>query len=405
MTQDTISWSKPARERHAHVGERLQEVLEGASGAAKDLALYLFRNCIAGKLEEIELYKLSLGSGRLTSKRNGKPYAPNTLRLGLQKLVEMGLVIIDREFRGGIFRLTVCHPGPTRPFVKNLQVPEKFRTSDRKFDESGLKNLDPPFSFTEDLKEKAEAPAAAPLNSLVKEIKKETSTKDKIFFTDNPSPCGLGESKPPSSGGGGVNVRTHGSPCGNKVDLSGTKDLCPQEAPARPSPPSVLVEEEEEGEPKVINLEEGEILSAIREVIPLNPQIRKEVINFTLLEVKAAINLYHERKTRKAITNPEGFIIEALRGKWAVSNSSEKTLDNVGFNTELTVWYEWATIQGIVDGRALRHCATDSYREVLVSIVIPPEKRRGGEAPFILMPWREAIATYPMENDQEPKET
>lgn len=402
MTGNVITWSKPARERHAHVGEQLQEVLEIVSGAAKDLALYLFRNCIAGKLEEIELYKLSLGSRRLTSKRNGKPYAHNTLRLGLQKLVEIGLVLIDREFRGGIFRLTVCHPGPTRPFVKNLRVPDIFCTSDHKFDESGRETLDPPFSITEDFRDKAETPAAAPLNSLIEKIKKDPSPNNEVSFTDKPSPCHLGETDPQLPGG--VNGRTHGSSCGNKVDLLGIEDLCPQEAPARPSTPLALVEEEV-GLAQVENLEEGEILSAIREVVSLNPQMKKEVINYTLLEVKAAINLYHERKTRKVITNPEGFLIEALRGKWATPNSSEKIADNVGFNTDFLVWYEWASIQGIIDGRPLRYCATDSYKEVLVSVIIPPEKRRRGEAPFMLMPWRKAIATYPMKSDQGRLET
>lgn len=117
--------------RHAHVSQALAEALEGAPKAAIALANYLFRVCIGGKLEEVELYNLPLGESRATEKHKGKRYAPNTLRAALRKLKELKLVIVDKDYKGGIFRLTVNHPGGKRPFeasIKNLSVQSQNRS-------------------------------------------------------------------------------------------------------------------------------------------------------------------------------------------------------------------------------------------------------------------------------------
>jgi hypothetical protein len=109
------TWNKPALDRHAHVSQVLAEILDQAPKAAIALCNYLFRVCIDGKLEEIELYSLPLGANRSTEKRSGRQYARNTLREALKILVRLGLVIIDKSYGKGVFRLTICHPGKKRP--------------------------------------------------------------------------------------------------------------------------------------------------------------------------------------------------------------------------------------------------------------------------------------------------
>ncbi|NKB17274.1 MAG: hypothetical protein HC770_02785, partial [Pseudanabaena sp. CRU_2_10] len=111
----STTWFKPARSRYAHVTEDLAKALEGVSKAANDLCHYLFRVCIDGKLEEIDLYDLPLGEQRSTEKMQGRRYSRDTLKSALNQLVDRGLVIIDRLFRGGTVRLTVRHPGARIP--------------------------------------------------------------------------------------------------------------------------------------------------------------------------------------------------------------------------------------------------------------------------------------------------
>jgi DNA-binding transcriptional ArsR family regulator len=105
MTTTPSQWSKPPRERHAHVGEILSHLLGTVPKAAIELALYLFRVCIDGKFEEIELYHLPLGEQRESPHRTGKRYARSTLREALKVLEDKGLVFVRKRYGSGVFSL------------------------------------------------------------------------------------------------------------------------------------------------------------------------------------------------------------------------------------------------------------------------------------------------------------
>lgn len=349
------TWNKPALDRHAHVSQALAEILDEAPKAAIALCNYLFRVCIDGKLEEIELYNLPLGANRSTDKRCGRPYARNTLREALKILVRLGLVIIDKSYGRGVFRLTINHPGKKRPFerfVKNLTTQSKNRPTEQKTDRIGGSNDVNSSPITEEFNKKAEQ-AAAKKNCLAEEKEKTANALDEFLPTQEP-------------------------------ELLGKEEL-----------------EESDYQIQTVNTEAEEICRSIREIMPLNPQLKAQALKYTLFQVQAAIALYQERRVRKPIPNPQGFLTDCLRGQWWIESHAHKT-QTAQYPPELVRWYSLATEAGIVDGRPLQHCPNATthgdVEKLQVVIPIPPlEFRPTDIVPFRYLHWREALALYPLE--------
>jgi hypothetical protein len=158
MVADTTTWHKPPFARHAAIYEALADILEGATPSALKLALYLYRTCIGGKPEEIDINCIPLGEKRATRVRNGKPYSPNTRRAALRQLEKLGLVKILKNYGRGIFRIAVQHLGDVRPFThtnskfQKLSNPSKNRLNQPKIEQTGGSNPDGAVLFTEDKK-------------------------------------------------------------------------------------------------------------------------------------------------------------------------------------------------------------------------------------------------------------
>jgi hypothetical protein len=158
MVADTTTWHKPPLARHAAIYEALADILEGATPSAVKLALYLYRTCIGGKPEEIDINCIPLGEKRATRVRNGKPYSPNTRRAALRQLEKLGLVKILKNYGRGIFRIAVQHLGDVRPFThtnskfQKLSNPSKNRLNQPKIEQTGGSNPDGAVLFTEDKK-------------------------------------------------------------------------------------------------------------------------------------------------------------------------------------------------------------------------------------------------------------
>jgi hypothetical protein len=159
MVADTTTWHKPPFARHAAIYEALADILEGATPSAVKLALYLYRTCIGGKPEEIDIHCIPLGEKRATRVRNGKPYSPNTRRAALRQLEKLGLVKILKNYGCGIFRIAVQHLGDVRPFThtnskfQKLSKQSKNRLNQPKIEQTGGSNPDGAVLFTEDKKE------------------------------------------------------------------------------------------------------------------------------------------------------------------------------------------------------------------------------------------------------------
>ncbi|MEG3927003.1 MULTISPECIES: hypothetical protein [unclassified Microcoleus] len=158
MVADTTTWHKPPFARHAAIYEALADILEGATPSAVKLALYLYRTCIGGKPEEIDINCIPLGEKRATRVRNGKPYSPNTRRAALRQLEKLGLVKILKNYGRGIFRIAVQHLGDVRPFThtnskfQKLSKQSKNRLNQPKIEQTGGSNPDGAVLFTEDKK-------------------------------------------------------------------------------------------------------------------------------------------------------------------------------------------------------------------------------------------------------------
>jgi hypothetical protein len=167
MVADTTTWHKPPFARHAAIYEALADILEGATPSAVKLALYLYRTCIGGKPEEIDIHCIPLGEKRATPVRNGKPYSPNTRRAALRQLEKLGLVKILKNYGCGIFRIAVQHLGDVRPFThtnskfQKLSKQSKNRLNQPKIEQIGGSNPDGAVVFTKDKKEQQSTESVA----------------------------------------------------------------------------------------------------------------------------------------------------------------------------------------------------------------------------------------------------
>ncbi|MCC3436804.1 hypothetical protein [Microcoleus sp. PH2017_05_CCC_O_A] len=167
MVVTTTTWHKPPLARHAAVYEALADILEGATPSAIKLALYLYRTCIGGKPEEIDIHCIPLGEKRATPVRNGKPYSPNTRQAALKQLEKLGLVKILKNYGRGIFRIAVQHLGDVRPFTHTNSKFQKLSNSSKnqrqqsKIEQTEGSNPDSAVLFTKDKKEQQSTDVAA----------------------------------------------------------------------------------------------------------------------------------------------------------------------------------------------------------------------------------------------------
>lgn len=177
MVVTTTTWHKPPLARHAAVYEALADILEGATPSAIKLALYLYRTCIGGKPEEIDIHCIPLGEKRATPVRNGKPYSPNTRQAALKQLEKLGLVKILKNYGRGIFRIAVQHLGDVRPFThtnskfQKLSNPSKNQRQQSKIEQTEGSNPDDAVLFTKDKKEQQSTDGAAVFLNLFEERK------------------------------------------------------------------------------------------------------------------------------------------------------------------------------------------------------------------------------------------
>jgi hypothetical protein len=295
------------------MNEALSQALEGVSKAASDLGHYLFRICIDGKLEEIELYDLPLGMQRTTEKRKGRPYSRDTLRSALKQLVERGLVIIDRNFGGGVVRLTVRHPGERIPFsrVKNVRVtPSISSLVNEEIRQKYDSNPDSPVTITENIKGQADtSPPPDQLSAVTTSIKGTPIGAPPLTeppVTANPEFLGEGE---------------------ENIVICSADPLVSNNIAVAPPPdsPSDLIDSSED-DPRLVE---------VAKVVPLNPQLRAEILKFSLEETLKAIAVFLER--RQKVDNPEGFLIKALRQGWQPRQTKISATPS-----DFNVWYKLA---------------------------------------------------------------
>jgi hypothetical protein len=89
-----------------------------------------------------------------------------------------------------------------------------------------------------------------------------------------------------------------------------------------------------------------EVLYQVRDAIapiPLNPQIKKVVLESALTTVQDAIALVKERQKRGEVKNPAGLLVEAIRGQWKPAQSVRSVM------AEFKVWYEAACAKGVIE--------------------------------------------------------
>ncbi len=286
-------WYKPARSRYAHVTEDLAKALEGVSKAASDLCHYLFRVCIDGKLEEIDLYDLPLGEQRSTEKMQGRQYSRETLRNALNQLVDRGLVIVDRMFRGGTVRLTIRHLGariPISPLPNKIVKPQINLAFDDKNRQTHPSNPHSTVPNTENnYKHTDTPPSPEPLSAITTSVK-----GTPIGAPPLTEPPVIANSE--FLGEGGENI----APCSVEPLVSNEIAVTP---PADSS--SDNVDSPAQDDPRLVE---------VAKVMPLNPQLRAEVLKFSLEETLKAIAVFLERRPK--VDNPEGFLTKALRQGW-----------------------------------------------------------------------------------------
>jgi len=333
MVAATDTWHKPPLARHASIYEALADVLEGATPSAVKLALYLYRTCIGGKPEEIDINCIPLGEKRTTPVRNGKPYSPNTRRAALGHLEKLGLVKILKNYGRGIFRIAVQHKGDIRPFTHTNSKFQKLTNLSKngvkkpKIEQIAGSNPDGAVLFTEKYKEQqSTVDAAVFLNSFKEEesLIKPNETPE-VFEFVNEQNTGLQKKseqqaqiqiQDKSSAPFAESLNNNSDNC-SAIDA--TKPSAPDEigsveSPTIPTNKAVFLSPETSSPP---NPDAAEILEAVAIATGgMNPQLKARALQHSLNDIQAAINLLQTRRQTKEISNISGWVVDCLHGRW-----------------------------------------------------------------------------------------
>jgi hypothetical protein len=411
MVADTTTWHKPPFARHAAIYEALADILEGATPSAVKLALYLYRTCIGGKPEEIDIHCIPLGEKRATPVRSGKPYSPNTRRAALRQLEKLGLVKILKNYGRGIFRIAVQHLGDVRPFThtnskfQKLSKQSKNKLNQPKIEQIKGSNPDGAVLFTENKKEQQDTENVAAIffnfpkeeedlrssgkkPELVNQIKSKNTELNKnskqelktgnenkysaptaeclsinldnsqavdVAVSCTPEQIGL-TSKPQQKLLTKLNNLNNPTISAAKSTIPTNKafPLSPEiPSPVTPQLPEIvkavaftnpdaseIVEAVPIANPDateivktvpianfdateiveavpIANLDATEIVEAVtRATGGINPELKICVLQHSLNEIQAAINLLQLRSQTKQISNPSGWLVDCLRGRW-----------------------------------------------------------------------------------------
>ena len=433
MVADTTTWHKPPFARHAAIYEALADILEGATPSAVKLALYLYRTCIGGKPEEIDIHCIPLGEKRATPVRSGKPYSPNTRRAALRQLEKLGLVKILKNYGRGIFRIAVQHLGDVRPFThtnskfQKLSKQSKNKLNQPKIEQIKGSNPDGAVLFTENKKEQQDTENVAAIffnfpkeeedlqssgkkPELVNQIKSKNTELNKnskqqlktgnenkysaptteclsinldnsqavdVAVSCTPEQIGL-TSKPQQKLLTKLNNLNNPTISAAKSTIPTNKafPLSPEiPSPVTPQLPEIvkavaftnpdaseIVEAVPIANPDateivktvpianfdateiveavpIANLDATEIVEAVtRATGGINPELKICVLQHSLNEIQAAINLLQLRSQTKQISNPSGWLVDCLRGRWwEKTNSFQNSAPtNVVFSPTLT---------------------------------------------------------------------
>ena len=380
MVAATDTWHKPPLARHASIYEALADVLEGATPSAVKLALYLYRTCIGGKPEEIDINCIPLGEKRTTPVRNGKPYSPNTRRAALGHLEKLGLVKILKNYGRGIFRIAVQHKGDIRPFThtnskfQKLTSQSKNGVKEPKIEQTAGSNPDGAVLFTERYKEQQSTIDAAVFLNYFKEeqtltkpnetpevfefvneqktrLPKKSEQQSQIQIEDKSS-APFNDCLNNNSDNSAIDVTKPSVP--DEIDsaesptiptnkavfsekssalfteslknnsdihsaIDATKPSAPDEigsaeSPTIPTNKAVLLSPEISSPP---NPDAAEILEAVAIATGgMNPQLKARILQHSLSDIQAAINLLQTRRQTKEISNLSGWVVDCLQGRW-----------------------------------------------------------------------------------------
>jgi hypothetical protein len=333
MVAATDTWHKPPLARHASIYEALADVLEGATPSAVKLALYLYRTCIGGKPEEIDINCIPLGEKRTTPVRNGKPYSPNTRRAALRHLEKLGLVKILKNYGRGIFRIAVQHKGDIRPFTHTNSKFQKLTNQSKngakkpKIEQTAGSNPDGAVLFTERYKEQQSTLDAAVFLNCFKEeenLIKPNETPQVCEFV-NEQNTGLEKKseqqaqiqlQDKSSAPFAESLNNNSDNC-SAIDATKPSDpdeIGSVESPTIPTNKAVFLSPETSSPP---NPDAAEILEAVAIATGgMNPQLKARALQHSLNDIQAAINLLQTRRQTKEISNLSGWVVDCLQGRW-----------------------------------------------------------------------------------------
>jgi len=113
--------------------------------------------------------------------------------------------------------------------------------------------------------------------------------------------------------------------------------------PTSVEPEATLLDKSSAAPPEYVENEKLDLVDSAG--IALNPQLSRELMNYTLEQVKAAVDHYREVKRSKGERkNPAGWLTDCLRNQWAVGTT---TVQDTKYALA-KVWIDWAIKQQLI---------------------------------------------------------
>lgn len=277
---------------------------------AGQLYRWLLRRCPAGKEQEVELEDFSMWSGAFRR----RPYNIRHVQRALDELIEMGLVVVVKQYTRRIYKLICLHPSQSEQLRERLNFFKDENIRDhylevRQTSKKSKIEASNPYVSVPTYREYRETTDTVPTHHPVQVISEEGT---------------LERTEPLRVDSGNMDPM-----------LNTSQEEKPDKTPSIGSPPKFS------GEIKIEPQLEQEIQEAIAPCA-FNVQLKRIVVEAGAELVTNALKVLEQNKKKRKVKNPAGLFRKALVERWTPNN--EDPTPPKTFNE----WFNLARDAGIV---------------------------------------------------------
>ena len=344
------------------------------------VAQYLHRMILrAGKpgtVVEIDLEEFQTWSAAVRNQRKG--FSWKWIWKGVTSLIEKGLLEIVKKYNKRYLKVRAYY-GP-QDGKKSSHFRNQTSQNGHKTSQKTASNDANSSSFTESQRTTDTHYHSHPVvEENISQNQEETSQEKNVYQTEGTSP-----------------QRASVDDLAAQTTVKATTENLSEE---NNSDGAVAYDNTDTPQPEALTQEQKTLLRECEgEGIVLHPKMRAFILATETQIVRDALEALKVFKEKKRVKNPNGFLRRGIDERWQVTPTESS--NSKPYSPEFYRWYsrvEKGTPGGIMDCPA--EYLPTSMGEPMVRIDRQPEK---GDAPYTLLPWREAALEFPVPESERP---